>query len=103
MVPECLWADAVALLAEVFASQHEPGSLMNHATIIGDDLEGWGVVEILGEDLTAKSLASFVLSCMVSDIYTAGDDGEPAMRSLLYSAASAWSDAIRKRLDEVTA
>ncbi len=105
--PESSWRDTLALLAATFERMGLPlttqRGLALHAQGIGDDLEGWGLldVELHGPGPAAPGeVAAGILASMASDLYTAGD--ESPMRDTIYAATNTWLKSAMAALAEVT-
>lgn len=99
-LPECEWRDALALLDRTFRrcrfSAKEVEGLMAHVAVIGDDLEGWG---LLDEEVTPGELADGIIGAIASDLYSLGDDDTP-MRMTVYAAVGAWVERVTMALAE---
>lgn len=103
-LPECAWHDVLAILRRAFEragfGEKRVAGLMGHAAVIGDDLEGWGVLENCAYPMNPAEVARGVVACIVGDIYSmAEDDACAHMRLTLYAAAEAWAARVEEAMD----
>ena len=107
-LPDCVWSDTLALLERAFRrcgfSENEVVGLLAHAAVIGDDAEGWGLLDnecraTVGQ-VSSAELADGVVGAIASDLYGVGD-GAP-MRETIFAATNAWLKLVVGALREET-